>query len=192
MKTEQKQSKQLLRAACGVALMMALSLALVSQRTPLALAQDEPPAVERDDGDRDEGPEMKPDERPRDRFEERRHSRRERWEGRRDGDERDKGRWEHHRGGRLGKYLGFVSSYISSVQDPYQATGLALMGIKEYYRKNGKPADALPQYEALLKSAKDQKMRNILLFAIRQVYEETKDSEKLLAINKQILSENVK
>ena len=66
------------------------------------------------------------------------------------------------------------------------------MGIKNHYKKNGKPTDAIPQYEALLKNAKDQKMRNILLFAIRQVYGETKDTEKVLAVNKQILSENVK
>lgn len=170
--------------------MMALSLAVVSQRTVPAHAQDGPPAVESEDEDR---PRFDREDGGREDFEERRKARRERWEARRG--EKGEGphhREGHHRGGKLGKYLGFVNHYISAVQDPYQATGLALMGIKDYYRKNGKPADAIPHYEGLLKNAKDQKTRNILMFAIRQVYEETKDAEKALAINKQILSENVK
>jgi hypothetical protein len=93
---------------------------------------------------------------------------------------------------RMGKFLHLVEQYQGAVQDPYRAVGLAVLGIKQHYKKTGKPLEAVTQFEESLKGVKDQKMRNIFLFAIKQTYEETKDQDKLLAINKQIVEENLR
>lgn len=134
------------------------------------------------------------------RFEEHRRDRKERRRGGwgRRGDERGGeeygGRHGRHEGhlGRMGRFLGFMKGYIETVQDSTQATGLAALGIKDHYKRLGRPADAIPFFEEQLAKTKDQKTRNVLLFSIRQVYEETKNDEKLLELNKQILRENAR
>ena len=93
--------------------------------------------------------------------------------------------------GRAGRFLGFVSEFNKQVQDPVQSVGLAAVGVKEYYRREGKPEDAVPVLEEMLKSAKDQRVRNVLLFAMRQIYEETKSGTKMLELSKQIMRENI-
>ncbi len=94
-------------------------------------------------------------------------------------------------GAKLGGYLEAVQSYQKAVQDPKQAIGLAVLGIREYYRKDGKPLEAIKEIEGILQSSQDQGVRNIALFAMRQIYEEERMSEKLLEMNKQILRENL-
>lgn len=100
------------------------------------------------------------------------------------------GRREGHMG-RMGKFLGFVEHYIRTVQDQRQAVGLAALAIKDHYRKSGKATDAIPLFEEQLARTKDQPTRNVLLFAIRHIYEEARDEQRFLEINKQILRENV-
>lgn len=99
------------------------------------------------------------------------------------------------RGGRgsehFGKLLGNISNFQTAVQEPAQAIGLAILGIKQYYKKSGKPEEAIKEIEELLKSCKNQKMRNIVLFNLRQIYQEQKNSEKFLEINRQIIKENL-
>ena len=95
-------------------------------------------------------------------------------------------------GGRLmGRYLDVVQSFLTAVQDQHEAVGLAVLGIKESYKRAGKPTQAVKELEEFLKSAKDQKMRNILLFGMRQVYEEERDSDKVVEVNKRIMGENL-
>lgn len=101
------------------------------------------------------------------------------------------GDWKAHRLGRMGAFLRVVQEFQDAVQKPEQAAGLAAMGIKDGYKRLGKPLEAVPVIDEALKSAKDQKMRNILLFALRQIYEENKNEEKFLEVNKQILRENL-
>ena len=109
-------------------------------------------------------------------------------EGRREG--RGEGR-EGLGGGRIGRYLEVVQKYQTAVQDSGTAVGLAALGIKEQYRRLGKPEVAVKELEPMLQSTTDQKMRNILLFAIRQTYEESRNHEKFLEINRQIIKENL-
>ena len=92
---------------------------------------------------------------------------------------------------RMGKFFGVVNEFQGAVGQPGGAVSLALMGIKQYYKKNGKPEEAISFFEDTLKGVQDRKMRNIILFTIRQLYEEQKDAEKFLAINKRILQENI-
>ncbi len=93
--------------------------------------------------------------------------------------------------GRLGRALDFIQSFHTSVQDPHQAIGLATLGIKQHYQRIGKPLEAVKELDELLKNAKDQKTRNILLFTTRQIYEEERDNDKFLAISRQIVKENL-
>ncbi len=95
------------------------------------------------------------------------------------------------RAGRMGHFLKFMSKYHESVKDPYQAIGLAILGIKETYRKQGKPLDAIPELEKLLTQAKDQRVRNLILFSMRQVYEEANNSAKVLELSSRIIQENL-
>ena len=136
-------------------------------------------------------------------FEERRGDRRDRRHGRggwgRHGDRRggwdgpggdNRGRPQDGHFGKTGRFLGFIKTYVETVQDSRQAVGLAALGIKEHYKRAGKPAEAIPIFEEQLAKTKDQRTRNVLLFAIRQICEETKNEEKFFELNKQILREN--
>lgn len=87
-------------------------------------------------------------------------------------------------------YLQFVESYVNSVGDKHRAIALAALGIRELFKRQGKPEDALPVMEEYLGKAKDQTERNIYLFLMRQSYLEAKNYEKALALSKQILQEN--
>lgn len=93
--------------------------------------------------------------------------------------------------GGKGRALEMIQSYQAAVQDPHQAIGLAAMGIKHHYRREGKPLEAVKELEELMKSATDQKTRNIFLFTIRQVYEEERDAAKTLELSRQIIKENM-
>ncbi len=106
--------------------------------------------------------------------------------GREDGGPRGMGQ------GRLGRYLDVVQSYQTAVQDEHQAVGLAALGIKDHYRRSGKPLDAVRELDEVLKTTTDQKMRNILLFTIRQIYEEQKAGDKFMEVSRQIIRENLK
>ena len=110
--------------------------------------------------------------------------------GVREGEEKG-GPREGGRMGRAGRFLGFVSEFNKQVQDPVQSVGLAAVGVKDYYRREGKPEEAIPVLEEMLKSAKDQGVRNVLLFAMRQIYDEAKNGEKMLELSKQIMRENI-
>ena len=92
---------------------------------------------------------------------------------------------------RMGGFLRFMQDFNTAVQDPYQAVGFAAVGIREQYKRAGKPQDAIPVLEEFLGKTKDQKSRNILLFTLRQIHEESKDTDKVLAVSKQILQENL-
>ena len=114
---------------------------------------------------------------------------------------RMKARQQNKRGGRggpaanrmkrLSGFLGFMEKYIDNVQDPRKAAGIALFALKEHYARAGKPDEAIKEFQSILQRTKDPKMRNIILFTLRQVYEQKKDREKLLALNRQILEENL-
>jgi len=69
--------------------------------------------------------------------------------------------------------------------------GLAALGIKEQYRRDGKALEAVKELDTLLAQTSDQKMRNIFLFMIKQVYEEEHQSDKFLEISRQIVKENL-
>ena len=109
-----------------------------------------------------------------------------------DGEREDQGRFgESGRVGKMGRFLKFMNNFTTSVQDPYQAAGLAALGIKEHYRRAGQEADAVPVLEEMLKGVEEQKMRNVILFTIRQIFEEGKQPEKALELSKQIMRENI-
>lgn len=91
---------------------------------------------------------------------------------------------------RVNNYLQFAESFVASVSDRPRAIGLAALGIRDAYRRQGKASEALPVFEELLASTKDQTERNIYLFLIRQSYQESNDMQKFLEINKQIIKEN--
>ena len=104
------------------------------------------------------------------------------------------GRGGHSRRGALhakAKFLEFSSQYIESVQDPYQALGFAAIGIKELHRREGKPERAVEELEQVLATTKDRKARNVLLFVIRQVHESSQNKEGFMAVNQQIIEENL-
>ena len=178
------------------------TLAFVSMPAPSA-AQDDPsfdsePAVDAKapPSPRNEGKEQAPRDERMKRRQERRlerqddHGDKPSW-GREDRGEHG-GRGERgHRGGpeKAGKFA-FINEYIGAVQDPYKATGMAVMGIKHYYKRSGDVSKAVPEIEQQLAQTKDPKMRNILLFALRQIYEESQNDEKFLEINRKILKEN--
>lgn len=65
------------------------------------------------------------------------------------------------------------------------------MGIKEHYRRQGHPEGAVKELEEILDQTTDQSMRNVLLFALRQSYEELQDKKKYLAVSRQIIRENI-
>lgn len=94
-------------------------------------------------------------------------------------------------GRRLANIVNIIATYHEAVRDPHQAAGLAALSIKDAYKKQGKPLDAIPVLEEALGSAKDQQMRNIIMFNIRQVYEEAGQNDKVLEVSKKILKENV-
>lgn len=93
--------------------------------------------------------------------------------------------------GRVGRFLDVVQSYQTAVQDPHQAVGLAALGIKDHYRRSGKPLEAVKELEDMLAQSSDQKMRNIFLFIIKQIYEEERDSAKFLETSRRIVKENL-
>lgn len=96
-----------------------------------------------------------------------------------------------NRVGRMGNFLNFVNTLHGSVKDPHQAIGLAVLSIKDAYRKQGKPEGAVESLEKILSSAKDQQVRNIVLFNMRQIFEETRNTERVLKLNRQIIDENM-
>ncbi|MCB0359082.1 MAG: hypothetical protein KDD44_05590 [Bdellovibrionales bacterium] len=97
-----------------------------------------------------------------------------------------------NRMGRLGRFMEFVSNYQDTVADPYQATGFALLGIQDHYRKLGKPLDAVPVLQKVLADTRDQRMRNIVLYHLRQIYERAGNDEQFLAVSQQIVNENIR
>lgn len=72
---------------------------------------------------------------------------------------------------------------------PYAAVRIAAFGIIHDYKEMGKAKDAAPVLEEMLKTAKDQKARNILLISIAHVYSEEKDFVKAAEVNKQLMRE---
>ena len=96
------------------------------------------------------------------------------------------------RGKRMKRFLEFVKDYTNSVQDPYQATGLAIMGMKDLYKKEGEPLKVIDELNEMLSTADDQKMRNVILFGMKQVYQENKKKKQVLKISRQIIKENIK
>ncbi|MFN8392230.1 MAG: hypothetical protein U0136_18200 [Bdellovibrionota bacterium] len=184
------------------------SSAALSQAQPLPPGQGQPPPDEEDGPpdhglappDHDQGP---PDRGMRRERREMRDELRERFRDGRgfggpgrpggpDGPEGDDRQGDGRRPGpRIARYLEAVQNYQTAVQDPHQAVGLAVLGLKDSYRKQGNPEGAVKELEELLGTTKDQKMRNIFLFAIRQIYEEAHNSDKLSEVNKRIIKENL-
>jgi hypothetical protein len=93
---------------------------------------------------------------------------------------------------RMGGYLSFIEKYFDTVEDPRKALALTAMNIKKEYKKQGKSEEAVILFEDALKTTTDVQARNILLFTLRQVYEESKDSKKVSELDKQIFNENLK
>lgn len=156
-----------------------LSLLLPATLPALAQPEGQPPAV---DGLRDEPSEA--GNRPRKQMKRRMMERMQGgMPGEQDGRE---GRMK-----RLGNFISFMSTYLTSVKDPHQAAGLAALSIKDVYKKQGKPLEAEKVIEEAIGSTKDQSMRNVLLFSLRQIYEENNQSDKVLEVSKRILKENV-
>jgi hypothetical protein len=92
---------------------------------------------------------------------------------------------------RLARFVRFMNDYQQAIQEPHGAVSFAAMGLKQHYKKIGKPLEVVPELEKMLDACKASKTRNVLLFTIRQIYEEQGDEEKVLMINRRILSENV-
>ncbi len=182
---DQPKTLRLAAVLCLAGMFFTAGAALLIFHPALAAAQDQPPPPheQRDQPDFDGPPEGGESGRP---------PRGERWKkwieergGERGGDE------QGGRTGRAGRWLGFVGEFNRQAQDPVQAIGLAAVGVKEYYRRQGKPEEALPVLDEFLKSAKDQKVRNVLLFAVRQIYDEQKNGAKVLELSRQIMQENI-
>lgn len=106
-------------------------------------------------------------------------------------DEGRHGRTKRDKMKRVGGFLDFMNRFYGSVQDPYQATGFAALSVREHFKRQGKPLEAVAPIEKMLASTKDQRMRNVLLFTLRQVYEEAKQEEQFIALNEQIMRENI-
>ena len=90
----------------------------------------------------------------------------------------------------MNNYMQYVDSLVHSVQDPQMAIGLSALGIRDFYKKQGKVLDSIPVFQELLNNTKEQKERNIYLFLMRQTYKEANDNEKFLELSKQIIKEN--
>ena len=110
-------------------------------------------------------------------------------------------RGEHNRGdgmgggdrlNRMGNFLKFVRSYQEAVKDPHDAAGFAILAVKESYKRQGKPEEAVKYLNGLLDQTSDQHLRNIILFNLKQLYEHQRDGEKAVAVSKQIVAENMK
>lgn len=172
---EQKSSLKKLAAAALLSAAICLPAAVYAQDGP-------PPPSRMDDegGPPDDGPRLGGEQgRPQ------RGERMRKWLEERGGDE------QTGKMGRAGRFLGFVSEFNKQVQDPVQSVGLAAVGVKEFYRREGKPEDAVPVIDEMLKMAKDQRVRNVLLFTMRQIYDEQKNGAKMLELSKQIMRENI-
>lgn len=113
---------------------------------------------------------------------------RERWAGR-DGHRTD-GPGREKRG-RMRRKLELTQNFVKSIEDPYQAVALAALGIRDSFKKQGSTAGAIPILEEMMSQAKDQKMRNIFLFLIRQCHQDADDEAKVLELSKQIVKENL-
>jgi len=98
---------------------------------------------------------------------------------------------EGYRAGKLKKFLQFMSTYHESVKDPINALGLSVLSIKQEMKKQGKVQEAAVQFEKDLEGTENQEARNILLFAIRQIAEESGDTAKVMELNQRILKENL-
>lgn len=93
---------------------------------------------------------------------------------------------------RMSGYLSFVEKYFDTIEDPRKALALTAMNIKQDYKKQGKLGDAAKLFEEALEATSDPQTRNVLLFTLRQVYEESKNSEKVSELDQQIFKENLK
>ena len=155
------------------------SLLLVTPQPVFAQPEDEPAAMGRpteDRQDQENGP--------------RKQMRRRMMERARDGGPGDQDGREGKMK-RLGNFISFMSTFLASVKDPHQAAGLAALSIKDVYKKQGKPLEAVKILEDAIGSSKDQAMRNVLLFSLRQIYEENNQTDKVLEVSQRILKENV-
>jgi hypothetical protein len=99
------------------------------------------------------------------------------------------------RGQRLRKrpqrFLGFMERYVGMVENPNTALAMALYSMNERYLSENNPAGAEGEMKSLLAKTKDPKKRNIILFSLRRLYEQTGDKKKFDEINRLILNENV-
>jgi len=91
---------------------------------------------------------------------------------------------------KMKRFLNFVSELHTSVSDPTGAAGFAALGIKDYHKRTGQVQNAVPEIEEALKATKKQETRNVLLFTLRQIHEESKDHAAVYEINKRLLKEN--
>lgn len=192
----EKAERKLRRVKLGVLLFSGMLLALFVLPFGSAMQAQEEPLMPLEDIDAPGSPDAGDFDEPQQRRMEKRRRRREGWRepstgrpGQRRGHRKGKGQGQL---GRLQNFLRFVHNYIGVVQDPYQAVGFAALGIKELYKRKGEPEQAIPELEELLEGVKDQKMRNVILFIIRQIHEERKAKDKYLALNKLIIKENIK
>jgi len=93
--------------------------------------------------------------------------------------------------GKMGKFLRFMREFYGSVSEPHGAASVAAVSIREHYARKGTPEEAIPVLEKHLAATKEQKMRNVLLFTIRQIHEKAGNTDKLFELDQQILTENV-
>ncbi len=93
---------------------------------------------------------------------------------------------------RMGSFLKFVRSYQDAVKNPHDAAGFAILAVKENYKRQGKPDEAVKYLNGLLEGTNDQHLRNIILFNLKQLYEHQHNSDKAIEISKQIVAENMK
>jgi hypothetical protein len=97
--------------------------------------------------------------------------------------------------GRLGKiarFLEFANTYHRSIQDPYDAFGLAVMGLVEHHKKARQPDKAVGELQQLLEGTTDPRARNIVLFQLRQLFQAERQHDAVLKITHQIAQENLK
>lgn len=94
--------------------------------------------------------------------------------------------------GRMGNFLKFVRSYQDAVKDPRDAAGFAILAVRESYKRQGKPEEAVKYLRELLDKTADPHLRNIILFNLKQSYEQDGNEDQAIAVSKQIVEENIK
>ena len=87
-------------------------------------------------------------------------------------------------------YLEFMDRWRGYTAQEDMAVLLALESIKEQHEKAGTLAEGVKTLEGLLESSKEQSVRNLLHFGLRDLYEKMNDRDNMLRHMAAVVSEN--